>query len=324
LEGQQSLSNMDSILVTGGAGFIGSHLAQRLLREGKRLAIVDNLDDFYSADLKRANLEAVKAAGDFLFFQADIRNREELQAAFAAFKPDAVIHLAARPGVRPSFAQPEAYTSINVGGTTQLLEISRLSGVRRFVFGSSSSVYGGSSCAPFREDADISHPLSIYAATKVAGEALAFTYAHAYGLSVVCLRLFTAYGPRQRPDLAIRKFSGMILRGEEVPIFGNGSLLRDYTYVDDIVDGIVLALNASGNFDVYNIGNSNPISINEMVETLGMALGKPVLHRYLATPAGEMLLTHADLTRAREALGYSPKVTFQEGIRRFAEWTSRG
>ena len=315
---------MDSILVTGGAGFIGSHLAQRLLREGKRLAILDNFDDFYSVDLKRANLEKVKAAGDFVFFPADIRNREELQEAFAAFKPDGVIHLAARPGVRPSFAQPEAYTSINVGGTTQVLEASRLHGVRRFVFGSSSSVYGGSSCAPFREDADISHPLSIYAATKVAGEALAFTYAHAYGLSVVCLRLFTAYGPRQRPDLAIRKFSGLILRGEEVPIFGDGSLLRDYTYVNDIVDGIVLALNASGNFDVYNIGNANPISINKMVETLGMALGKPVLRRYLTMPVGEMLLTHADLTRGKEALGYSPKVSFQEGIRRFADWICRG
>ena len=315
---------MDSILVTGGAGFIGSHLAQRLLRDGKRLAIVDNLDDFYSADLKRANLEEIKAAGEFHFFQADIRNSEPLREAFAAFKPDAVIHLAARPGVRPSFAQPEAYTSINVGGTTQVLEASRLHGVRRFVFGSSSSVYGRSSCGPFREDANTSHPLSIYAATKVAGEALAFTYSHAYGLSVVCLRLFTAYGPRQRPDLAIRKFSGMILRGEEVPIFGDGTLLRDYTYVDDIVDGIVLALNASGNFDVYNIGNANPISINEMVEMLGLALGKPVLRRYLATPAGEMLLTHADLTRAREALGYSPKVTFQEGIRRFADWICRG
>ena len=315
---------MDSILVTGGAGFIGSHLAQRLLRDGKRLAIVDNLDDFYSADLKRANLKEVQAAGEFHFFQADVRDGQQLQEVFAAFKPDAVIHLAARPGVRPSFAQPEAYTSINVGGTTQVLEACRLHGVRRFVFGSSSSVYGGSSCGPFREDANISHPLSIYAATKVAGEALAFTYSHAYGLSVVCLRLFTAYGPRQRPDLAIRKFSGMILRGEEVPIFGDGTLLRDYTYVNDIVDGIVLALNASGNFEVYNIGNSNPISINEMVRMLGRALGKPVRCKYLPTPPGEMLLTHADLTKAKEALGYSPKVTVQEGIRRFAEWISRG
>ena len=201
---------MDNILITGGAGFIGSHLAQRLLREGKHLAIVDNLDDYYPAELKRANLDEVKASGEFQFFPTDIRDGDKLREVFATFKPDAVIHLAARPGVRLSFAQPEAYTSINVLGTTQVLEISRQSGVRRIVFASSSSVYGQSGRAPFREDATISHPLSIYAATKVAGEAMAFTYSHAYALSVVCLRLFTVYGPRQRPDLAIRKFAGMI------------------------------------------------------------------------------------------------------------------
>jgi UDP-glucuronate 4-epimerase len=311
---------MDKILITGGAGFIGSHLSQRLLREGKRLAIVDNMDEFYSAELKRANLEEVKATGEFQYFPTDIRDAEGLRAVFSTFQPDAVIHLAARPGVRPSFAQPEAYTSINVLGTTQVLEISRGSNVQRFVLASSSSVYGHSSQAPFREDASITHPLSIYAATKVAGEAVAFTYAHAYGLSVACLRLFTAYGPRQRPDLAIRKFAGMILRGEEVPIFGDGTLRRDYTYIDDIVDGILLALNAQGNFDVYNIGNSHPMSIDEMVNVLGNALGKPVRRKFLATPPGEMLLTHADLTKSRQALGYSPKVNFEEGIRRFAEW----
>ena len=316
---------MDNILITGGAGFIGSHLGERLLREGKRLAIVDNLDDYYPAELKRANLEEVKASGEFQFFPTDIRDGEKLREVFATFKPDAVIHLAARPGVRLSFAQPEAYTSINVLGTTQVLEISRQSGVRRIVFASSSSVYGHSSRAPFREDATISHPLSIYAATKVAGEAVAFTYSHAYALSVVCLRLFTVYGPRQRPDLAIRKFAGMIMEGKEVPIFGDGSLERDYTYIDDIVDGILRALDAPGKFDVYNIGNSHPVRIDEMVDTLGRALGKPVRRKFIPTPAGEMILTHADLTKARQVLGYSPKVSFEEGIRRFAEWLkSRG
>ena len=237
-----SRSTMDNILITGGAGFIGSHLAERLLREGKRLAIVDNLDEYYPADMKRANLEEVKARGAFEFFPIDIRAGDKLREVFATFRPDGVIHLAARPGVRMSFVQPEAYTSINVLGTMQVLEISRLSGVQRIVFASSSSVYGHSSRAPFREDASISHPLSIYAATKVAGEALAFTYSHAYLLSVICLRLFTVYGPRQRPDLAIRKFAGMILEGKEVPIFGDGSLERDYTYIDDTVDGILRAL----------------------------------------------------------------------------------
>jgi UDP-glucuronate 4-epimerase len=311
---------MDNILITGGAGFIGSHLALRLLREGKRLAIVDNLDDYYPAELKRANLDEVKAGGEFQFFPTDIRNGEKLREVFATFQPEAVIHLAARPGVRQSFAQPEAYTSLNVLGTTQVLETSRQSGVQRMVFASSSSVYGHSSRAPFREDATISHPLSIYAATKVAGEAVAFTYSHAYDLSVVCLRLFTVYGPRQRPDLAIRRFAGLILAGEEVPIFGDGSLERDYTYVDDIVDGILLALDARGKFDVFNIGNSHPVRIDEMVDALGRALGKPVHRKFIPTPAGEMILTHADLTKASQVLGYSPKVSFQDGIRRFVEW----
>jgi UDP-glucuronate 4-epimerase len=311
---------MDNILITGGAGFIGSHLAERLLREGKRLAIVDSLDEYYPAEMKRANLEEIKAAGEFEFFPADIRDGEELRRVFAAFKPDAVIHLAARPGVRLSFAQPETYTAINVVGTTQVLERSRQSGVQRVVFASSSSVYGHSSRAPFREDAVTSHPLSIYAATKVAGEALAFTYSHAYALPVVCLRLFTVYGPRQRPDLAIRKFAGMIMEGKEVPIYGDGSLERDYTYIDDTVDGIVRALNVTGDFDVYNIGNSHPVRIDEMVDALGRALHKPVCRKFIPTPAGEMILTHADLTKAHQALGYSPKVSFEEGIGRFAEW----
>jgi UDP-glucuronate 4-epimerase len=316
---------MENILITGGAGFIGSHLAERLLGEGKRLALVDNLDDYYPAELKRANLDEVKASGEFQYFPTDIRDGEKLREVFATFQPEAVIHLAARPGVRLSFVQPEAYTSINVLGTTQVLEISRQCGVQRIVFASSSSVYGQTSRAPFREDAAISHPLSIYAATKVAGEAVAFTYSHAYPLSVVCLRLFTAYGPRQRPDLAIRKFAGMIMQGKEVPIFGDGSLERDYTYIDDIVDGILRALDAPGKFDVFNIGNSHPVRIDEMVDTLGRALGKAVRRKFIPTPAGEMVLTHADLTKASQVLGYSPKVSFEEGIRRFAEWMkSRG
>ena len=311
---------MESILITGGAGFIGSHVAQRLLREGARLGIIDNLDEYYPAEFKRANLEEVQATGDFALFPVDIRDGEKLREVFSTFKPDAIIHLAARPGVRMSFAQPEAYTSINVVGTTQLLEISRQCGVKRFVFASSSSVYGHSSRAPFCEDASITHPLSVYAATKAAGEAMAFTYSHAYNLSVVCLRLFTVYGPRQRPDLAIRKFATMILEGKAVPIFGDGSLERDYTYIDDIVDGILLALRAPGQFDVFNLGNAHPVRIDSMVKTLAEALERPVRCDFTATPSGEMVLTHADLTKAHRVLGYSPQVSFKDGIRRFAAW----
>ena len=311
---------MDKILITGGAGFIGSHTAQRLLRDGKQVAIIDNLDDFYPAELKRANLEEVKASGDFQFFPTDIRDGGKLGEAFANFRPEAVIHLAARPGVRQSFAQPEAYTSINVLGTTQVLEASRLHGVRRLVFASSSSVYGQSSRAPFREDANISQPLSIYAATKVAGEAMAFTYSHAYTLPVVCLRLFTVYGPRQRPDLAIRRFAGLILKGKDIPIFGEGTLQRDYTYVDDIVEGIVRSLEAPTGFSVFNLGNSHPVRIDEMVSALEQVLEKPAHRNFVRTPPGEMTLTHADLSKSRRELGYSPKTSFQEGIRRFGEW----
>jgi len=289
----------DRILITGGAGFIGSHLAERLLREGKRVAIVDNLDDYYPAEAKRANLEEVRRVGELLFFSADIRKEKDLLQAFAAFKPDVVVHLAARPGVRLSFSQPSLYASINVLGTVEVLEASRRSGV---------------------EDADISHPLSIYAATKVAGEALAYTYSHAYALSVACLRLFTVYGPRQRPDLAIRKFAGLILEGKEVPIFGDGSLERDFTYIDDTVEGIVHALGAPGKFDVYNIGNCRPVRVDAMVQALGRALDRPVRRKYLPTPAGEMLLTHADLSKSGQALGYSPKVNLEQGLQRFAEW----
>ena len=311
---------MDNILITGGAGFIGSNLAERLLREGRRIAIVDNLDEYYPADYKRANLEEIKAAGGFEYFPIDVRDGARLRAAFSAFRPHAVVHLAARPGVRMSFVQPEEYASINVVGTTQALEACRQSGVQRFVFASSSSVYGHSTQAPFREDANITHPLSVYAATKAAGEAVAFTYAHAYSLSVVCLRLFTVYGPRQRPDLAIRKFARMIKAGKEIPIFGDGSMERDYTYIEDTVDGIVRALDAHGSFDVFNIGNAHPLRVDAMVDCLARALGKPAARKYLPAPPGEMKLTHADLSKAMKVLGYNPKVKFEDGIARFTGW----
>jgi UDP-glucuronate 4-epimerase len=311
---------MERILVTGGAGFIGSHLTERLLREGKRLALVDNLDDYYDPGLKRANLAEMRACGNFEFFAGDIRDTEKLRAIFEGFQPEVVVHLAARPGVRPSFLQPDVYVSTNVAGTARLLEMSRQCGVARFVFASSSSVYGKANRAPFTEDASTATPLSIYAATKVSGEALAFTYSEAYPLSVVCLRFFTVFGPRQRPDLAIRKFAGMILEGAEVPLYGDGSIQRDFTYIDDIVEGIVRALEAPDRFEVFNLGNSHPVRVDYMVDTLAQALGKPARRKFLPAPAGEMTLTHADLTKAHQILGYAPKVSFEEGIQRFADW----
>lgn len=314
---------MDNVLITGGAGFIGSHVAQRLLREGRRLAIVDNLDDYYPAELKRANLEEIKTSGDFQFLPADIRDGEELRRVFATFKPDAVIHLAARPGVRLSFAQPEMYTSINVLGTTQVLEVSRQSGVRRLVFASSSSVYGHSSRAPFREDAVISHPLSIYAATKVAGEAMAFTFAHAYGLSVACLRLFTVYGPRQRPDLAIHKFARLISAGAPIPVFGDGSAARDYTYISDILDGVMACTQKEFGYEIFNLGESQTVRLDRLVELLEAALGKKAVIDRQPPQPGDVPITCADVSKTRAKLGYDPQVRIEQGIPLFVDWFTR-
>ena len=311
---------MDGFLITGGAGFLGSHLAERLLRAGRRVAILDNFDDYYAPELKRANLREVSTSGRFEIYEVDIRDGAKLPAAFRSFQPEAVVHLAARPGVRASFLRPEECVSANVLGTTHVLEACRQNGVRRLVFASSSSVYGDSCPAPFREDAPTGRPLSIYAASKAAGEALCFTYSQAYALPVVCARLFTAFGPRQRPDLAIRKFADLILAGDEVPVFGDGSLQRDFTYVDDIVEGMVRALEVPAAFEIVNLGNSHPVRVDHLVETLARELGKPARIKFITVPAGEMALTHADLSKARQLLGYSPKVSFEDGLRAYVAW----
>jgi len=311
---------MDSFLITGGAGFIGSHLADRLLRAGKRVGIIDNFDDYYDPALKRANLREVSASGRFELFEMDIRDGTKLQASLRSFQPEGVVHLAARPGVRASFLNPQECVSVNVLGTTQVLEACRQNSVRRLVFASSSSVYGQSCQAPFREDDPVGRPLSVYAASKAAGEALCFAYSQAYTLPVVCARLFTVFGPRQRPDLAIRKFADLILAGEELPVFGDGSLQRDYTYVDDIVEGLVRALDVPASFEVFNLGDSHPVRLDCMARTLAGELGRSVRMRFLPVPSGEMLLTHADLAKAKQVLGYSPQVTFENGIQAFVAW----
>lgn len=311
---------MTSILVTGGAGFIGSHLCEYLLRSGHRVSIVDNLDDYYASQLKLANLEEVRRAGDFEFFPVDIRDAGRLKAVFEKAQPEAVVHLAARPGVRASLRNPELYVSVNVEGTLNLLELSRQHGVPRFVFASSSSVYGQANRVPFAEDDPVVRPLSVYAATKVAGEALAFAYAQLYPLSIVCLRVFTAYGPRQRPDLAIRKFAHLIEEDKEVPLFGDGSMQRDYTYIDDVIVAFAHALAYNCSFEIFNLGNSRPVRLDYMLQTLEEALGKKARRKWLPAQPGEMPMTCADLTKSRRLLGYEPKVGFEEGIRRFVEW----
>lgn len=323
------------ILLTGGAGFIGSHVAEALVRSQASLAVVDNLDDFYAPVWKRANLESVRQAGAFDFFEEDICSPDRMREVFENFNPEAVIHLAARAGVRPSIENPRLYEQVNVAGTLNLLELCREFRASRLIFGSSSSVYGACSTAPFSELQTGLVPISPYAATKLAGELLCHTYAHLYGLQVIALRFFTVYGPRQRPDLAIHKFVARIEAGQPLPIFGDGETGRDYTYVDDIVAGVLAALEykfsssrsaangsaASGApFEIFNLGNSHPIKLSELIGLLERAAGKKALIRREPLQQGDVPLTWADISKAERMLGYRPQVTMEEGLKKFVAW----
>ncbi len=310
---------MTNILLTGGAGFIGSHLAERLLTLGHRLVLVDELNDFYSPEIKRRNLAEIKSRGDYEFIQADICD-PKLDTLFKRHRFETIFHLAARAGVRPSLEQPLLYERSNVQGTLHLLELARKHSVRQFVFASSSSIYGTTSQTPFSENEANPNPISPYGVTKLAGEKLCYCYARLYAISSVCLRFFTVYGPRQRPDLAIHKFARLIQAGQEIPMFGDGSSLRDYTYIDDVVDGIVAALSMDSPFEVFNLGNSNPIALSQMIRHLEERLGKPARIKAHELQPGDMPFTHADLGKARRLLGYEPKVPFDEGLSRFVSW----
>lgn len=308
------------ILVTGGAGFIGSHLSERLLSEGHQLTVADDLNDFYPPAEKRDNLSLIRRKGEFRFAELDIRNQERVFELVREARPEAIIHLAARAGVRPSLEHPFLYVQVNVGGTLTLLEAARRSGVPKFIFASSSSVYGAANRIPFRESDLELRPISPYAATKLAGEQLCYTYSRLYGIETVCLRFFTVYGPRQRPDLAIRKFAGRMLDGMPVPIYGTGEAARDYTYVDDTVTGIVAALRHSTPFDVFNLGNSSPVRLDELIEALERALGvKAKLDRQPEQP-GDVPVTFADISKAREILGYEPSTPLWKGLGLMAAW----
>jgi UDP-glucuronate 4-epimerase len=308
------------ILITGGAGFIGSHLSERLLGEGHELALMDNFDPFYDAGVKRANLKAVRKAGEFEFHEADIRDSEAAPRIFERFRPEAVIHLAAKAGVRPSIEDPLGYEATNVRGTMILLEAARRNAVGKFLFTSSSSVYGNVPRVPFREDDHEIVPISPYAATKMAGEKVCYTYSHLYGLPVICLRLFTVYGPRQRPDLAIHKFTRLIEAGKPIPFFGDGSTSRDYTFIDDIVAGYLAALRYDCRFDIFNLGNSSPVSLSKLVELIESSTGRrAAVDRQPAQP-GDVERTYADITKAGRLLGYHPATPLRTGIARFVEW----
>ena len=315
------------ILLTGGAGFIGSHVAEALLARGAQLTIIDNIDSFYSAAWKRANLDDVRRAGAFELHETDIRDYEGLRRVFAAARPEAIIHLAARAGVRPSIEQPRLYEEVNVAATVNLLELAREFGVRQFVFGSSSSVYGATSHAPFSESHFELRPITPYAATKLACELQGHTYAHLYRLPVICLRFFTVYGPRQRPDLAIHKFTALLESGRAVPIFGDGTTGRDYTYVNDIVAGVLAALDyeprpAAGEapFEVFNLGNSHPVTLNELVALLERVTGRKAQRDVQPLQPGDVPLTWADISKAGRLLGYHPATPLESGLVKFVAW----
>ncbi|HUG40842.1 MAG TPA: NAD-dependent epimerase/dehydratase family protein [Longimicrobiales bacterium] len=314
----------ETILLTGAAGFIGSHLAERFLAAGHRVVGVDNFDPFYDPAEKRANLAAAHARPEFRLVEEDCADLPALERAVGEEAFDVVVHLAAKAGVRPSIADPMAYARANLTATQALLELARRRGIRRFVFGSSSSVYGNNEKVPFSEDDPVDRPISPYAATKRGGELLCHTYHHLHDLTVLALRFFTVYGPRQRPDLAIRKFSTLMLRGEEIPMFGDGSTERDYTWIDDIIDGVVAAAARTrehpGEFEIINLGESRTTELRRLIALLAEALDVEPRIRRLPMQPGDVLRTFADVTRARDLLGYRPTTPVEEGIPRFARW----
>jgi UDP-glucuronate 4-epimerase len=313
------------ILVTGGAGFIGSHLVDRLLGEGGwRVTVVDDFNDFYAPSVKRENVRAHLARENYRLVEADIRDRAALGRVFGGADFACVVHLAARAGVRPSLAEPGLYAETNINGTLNLLELSRTLGVKQFVFGSSSSVYGMNAKVPFGEDDPVARPISPYAATKAAGELLCHTYSHLYGLRCVCLRFFTVYGARQRPDLAIHKFARLIDAGKPIPVFGDGTTRRDYTYVDDIIAGLRAAIdyNAS-DYEIINLGESRTVELRELIQLLEKALGREAVIDRRPTQPGDVPQTYADITKARRLLSYDPRTDIEQGIQHFVEWMKR-
>ncbi len=308
------------VLVTGGAGFIGSHLCARLLARGDEVAAIDNFDPFYPERLKRRALEPLLARG-LRLFQADIRDADVVQSAFREARPERVVHLAALAGVRPSLERPAEYMDVNVRGTAVLLEAARKTGGVRFVFGSSSSVYGKDAVPPFQESARIDSPLSPYAASKAAGEHLVSAWRNLYGLEAISLRFFTVYGARQRPDLAIHKFARRMLAGQKLPFFGDGSTRRDYTYIDDILAGVLAALAVPlARHEIVNLGGAQTTSLRELIALLEEALGVRAELDVQPAQLGDMPLTSADVTHAAAVLGYAPRMPLREGLRSFAEW----
>lgn len=314
-----------NILITGGAGFIGSHLVDRLLAEGDwRITVIDDLNDFYSPEIKRVNIAGHLTDPDYRLVEADIRDTEALAKVFANAGFDVIVHLAARAGVRPSLSQPRLYFETNVTGTLNLLELARIHQVKQFVFASSSSVYGINCKMPFSEDDRIHQPISPYAATKAAGELLCHTYSHLHGIRTIGLRFFTVYGARQRPDLAIHKFAKLISEDKPIQMFGDGTTRRDYTYIDDIMQGVRASIDYDASMhDVFNLGESQTIELRELISLLEQALGKTAIIDHQPMQPGDVPCTFADIAKARKLLNYDPSTKIADGIPKFVDWFLR-
>lgn len=308
------------IMVTGAAGFIGSHVCEALIKEKKQVIGIDNFNDYYSPKIKESNIEVLKQHNSFTLYKEDIKNIDSLKKIFKDNKIEKIIHLAARVGVRPSISMPDIYIKDNIQGTLNMLESAKENGIKNFVFGSSSSVYGSNKKIPFSEDDEVNKQISPYGFTKRSCELLCNTYCNLYGINIACLRFFTVYGPRGRPDMAIYKFTKMINEGKEIEVYGNGTSSRDYTYVSDIVRGILLALGKNKGFDIINLGDNSPVMLKDVISSIEKNLGKKAKIKMVEKQRGDMEVTYADISKAKNLLQWSPKINFDEGIKNFTEW----
>lgn len=313
-----------NILITGGAGFIGSTLADKLIKENNKVIVIDNFNDYYSPKLKEKNVFHNLTNLNYSLYRNDICDKDAVEKIFEKNNIDCVVHIAARAGVRPSLENPLAYAETNIDGTINILEAMRKNNVKKMVFASSSSVYGNCKAEKFSEDLKVTEPISPYAATKSACEQFLYTYSKLYDIQSICLRFFTVFGPRQRPDLAIRKFIELIEQDKPIPVYGDGTTMRDYTYIDDIVSGIMSAIKYDKTpYEIINLGGGSPVTLNEMIETIEKVLGKNAKIDRLPMQPGDVDKTVSDITKAKKLLGYEPKTTFEEGIRNFIEWRKR-
>jgi len=308
------------ILVTGGAGFIGSHLVDHLLDRAERVVCLDDFNDFYDPSLKRSNIARHLSSDNYQLIEGDIRDAHLLERLFADVHITKIVHLAARAGVRPSLERPLLYEDVNVRATVHLLELARKHKVDQFIFASSSSVYGGNTNLPFREDDRISRTVSPYAATKYAGELMCYTYHHLYGIPTTCLRFFTVYGPRQRPEMAIHKFTRLLYEGKPLPFFGKGDTARDYTYIDDIIQGVLAAMDRPYPFEVFNLGESFTVTLSELVRLIQEISGRKAELQRMSNQPGDVEITYADISKARRLLGYDPQTPIRVGLEKFINW----